>query len=300
MNMRQVTPRDPEWTDGLNALDPIDPPEVLFVEGRPLVPRKKCVAVVGTRRCTVTGFELAMEFGQALAEAGFVVVSGLAMGIDTAAHRGALEAGGHTIAVLGCGLDVAFPERNAILQKKIGARGTLVTEQSLGTPPLAHHFPARNRIIAGLSHAVVVVEGGFKSGALITARLALDANREVLAVPASPRNPVGRGPNHLIRLGEATPVTSPQEIFESLELEVAWREAPPTPGQPDLEAGELEVLHALGADSVSADQICRATGRPPGSVALTLSKLEIRGLARRTRIGRYEITRTGLNASLAT
>jgi DNA processing protein len=299
MNYRTINPGHNEWPDGLDQLAPIDAPEKLFVQGKSLMPRKKCLAVVGTRRCTTTGHELAYEFGRAFAEANFVVVSGLALGIDAAAHKGALEAGGHTVAVLGCGLDITFPERNAALQRQIAARGTLVTEKSLGTPPLAHHFPQRNRIIAGLSDAVLIVEGGFKSGALITARLALDANRHVLAVPGSPRNPVAIGPNHLIRAGEAAMAAKPKDVFDFLEEEVAWEQPYEPNTVPDLPGEELTVLHALCTDPASVDQICRTISRPAGSVALSLARLELRGFARRSRTGRYEITDAGVRVSLA-
>jgi DNA processing protein len=299
MTYRNVSSAEEEWPDGFEELGPVDRPTSLFVQGRPIQANSKCIAIVGTRRPTTTGREIAEEMGKAFAEAGFVVVSGLAMGIDAAAHRGALEAGGLTVAVLGCGLDVVFPERNAALQRQIGARGTLVTEYAHGMPPLARHFPARNRIIVGLSKAVVVIEGGFKSGALITARLALEAGRHVFAVPGSPRNPVAIGPNHLIRSSEAALVTSAKEVFDHLAEDVTWTQ-PYQPGVvADLAPDEIDVLHSLESVPASVDQIARAIDRSSGSVAMSLSKLELRGFARRTRTGRYEITDSGVRMSLS-
>lgn len=299
MAIRSVRPRDPEWPGLLSELDGADPVDRIFVAGRELSDPQKTVAVVGTRRPTVSGLEIARQMASALCEAGFCVVSGLALGIDAAAHQGALEAGGHTVAVLGCGMDILYPQRNLGLRRQIAARGTLVTEYPLGTPVFPSNFPARNRIIVGLSKAVIVVEGGLRSGAMITARLANDCGRTVFAVPGSPRNAVAIGPNELIRSG-ATLVTDPQQVFDDLAPSETWTQ-PYIPGAESigLEDPELLVLHALDAVPSSPDKIGAATGQRPGEVALALSKLELRGFARRTRAGQFEITDAGLRVSLA-
>lgn len=297
--IRVLTPTSEEWPNSLDELGPAEPVSELHVQGRPLPNPLKSIAIVGTRRPTVTGLELAREMAAAVAEAGFAVVSGLALGIDAAAHRGALEAGGHTVAVLGCGLDVRYLERNMSLRRQIAARGTLVSEYPQGTPARAEHFPARNRIIVGLSDAVIVVEGGFRSGALITARIGNEAGRKIFAIPGSPRNAVAIGPNELIRSG-ATLVTDVQQVFDDLAPGLTWDRPYRSGDRRVLTDIELRVLHSLDAVPVTAGRIGAATDMAPGEVALTLSKLELRGLARRTRTGQYEITKSGLEVSLDT
>jgi DNA processing protein len=295
---RVLLPLDPEWPSQVSDLGPAEPPTILHLKGRAIPDPDKCVAIVGTRRPTVTGLEIAKEMAVVLAQAGFSIISGLALGIDAAAHRGALEAGGHTVAVLGCGLDVPYPQRNLSLRKQIMARGTLVSEYPVGTPVWPSHFPARNRIIVGLSCAVIVVEGGLRSGALITARLANDAGRTVFAVPGSPRNAVAIGPNELIRAG-ATLATGPDHVFQELAPGITWTK-PFEPGdRVELGDEELKVLHLLDAVPVTVDELCASSGFLPGKIALTLSQLEIRGLARRTRTGQFEITEPGLRVSLS-
>lgn len=293
---RVLTPDSDEWHPHLKELGE-NPPSQLYVMGRPLPDPMKSIAIVGTRRPTISGLEIAKEMGIALAEAGFAVVSGLALGIDAAAHRGALEGGGHTVAVLGCGLDVPYLERNMSLRRQIAARGTLVSEYPPGTPPRAGQFPARNRIIVGLCEAVIVVEGGFRSGALITARIANEVGRRVFAVPGSPRNAVAVGPNRLIRSG-ATLVTGADHIFEELAPGVTWDRPYEVGDRRELSQKEIQMLHVLDAVPASSGKIGEAIGMPPGEVALTLSKLELRGLARRTRTGQFEITKTGLQVSM--
>ena len=303
MTDRILVPDDSEWPDGLWAVGPRGLPDRLFVRGRPLPRCGESVAVVGTRRPTTTGIELAEKFATALAEAGFVVVSGLAVGIDAAAHRAALEAGGHTAAVLGCGFHQRYPAPNVHLRKQIEARGTVVTEYEPEVEAQPYMFPRRNRIIVGLSKAVVVIEGGLKSGALITGQIAFDAGREVFAVPGSARNPVGLGPNHLIRKSMATLVTNPKQMFEELAPACIW-EDPYRPGDTiQLDPAEERVLHTLEGVPASIEEIGKAVSDPPmapGELMLILSKLELRGLARRTRTGRYEITEAGLRVSLET
>ncbi|HEY7875166.1 MAG TPA: DNA-processing protein DprA, partial [Actinomycetota bacterium] len=175
MTDRVITPADEEWPPQLDELGPARPPKQLFVRGRPLEAGRRTVAVVGARRPTAAGIEAAETLTRGLVEAGFAIVSGMAMGIDAAAHAAAIDAGGYTVAVLGCGLDVIYPARNRQLRARIESAGTLLTEYPEGTEPAAFHFPERNRIVAGLAAAVLFVEGGERSGGLITARAALDA-----------------------------------------------------------------------------------------------------------------------------
>lgn len=300
MSYRRIIPGHSEWPRGLTELGPGVMPQALYVEGRGLVPHERAIAIVGTRRPTVTGLQIAAEMATAFVEAGYVVVSGLALGIDAAAHRAALDAGGTTIAVLGCGIDVVYPIKNERLHRQIAARGTIVSELPPGSEPHARHFPARNRIIVGLSRGVVVVEGGYRSGALITARIALDANRDVCAVPGSPRNAVAVGPNRLIKDGNAALVTSAKEVFDVLAPTETWQEPFAPKDRVNLAEDEQRVLHCLESVPYSVDQIARACGMKPGVVALTLSKLELRGLAARTSSGRFEVTGPGLRVSLAT
>jgi DNA processing protein len=292
VNPRIIAPGSNEWRQGLDELGPHTPPQKLFLAGRNIDPEARTVAVVGTRRPTAAGIEASQMIAGGLAQAGFVVVSGLAIGVDAAAHRAALEANGHTIAVIGSGMDLNYPKSNLALRRRIDAEGTIVTEYPEGVPPLQHHFPLRNRIIVGLSEAVVVVEGSIKSGALISGRIALDANRYVFAVPGSIRNPYAAGPNELIRCQEATPITEVQHIFDELAPELVWGDDALPLGPVALDDNQARVLGVLDDSSVTADFIVSQTQMAQGLVLLALSKLEIRGLARRWN-GAYELTTAG-------
>ena len=291
---RCIRPGEDEWPETLNELGPLDPPEQLYVEGLPLDVDSRTVAVVGTRRPTSAGIEAAESITHGLVEAGFKIVSGMAMGIDTVAHRAALSAGGYTIAVLGTGLDVAYPRKNASLMKKIGAAGTLVTEYPEGTQPQPFRFPRRNRIVVGLARGVVVIEGGMKSGALITARIGIDANKFVWAVPGSIRNPMAVGPNELIRTGQGGLVTTFKHTCDDVAPGLVWEEGPG--GRPlsaeSLTEEERAILLALDDVPISPDRLSRITDLPQGRIALALSRLEVRGFANR-RGGGYEISDGG-------
>ncbi|MGH2755202.1 MAG: DNA-processing protein DprA [Actinomycetota bacterium] len=289
---RTIRPRDEEWPSRLSEIAPLDPPERLRVDGLPLPNDAPSIAVVGTRTPTGVGIEIATTLSRAFAEAGFTVVSGLAVGIDAVAHRAALEAGGHTVAVLGGGLNIVYPKANRDLRREIEERGAVVTEYDDDTAPTKFTFPRRNRIIAGLAQAVVVVEGAITSGALVTARLALDANRSVYAVPGSSRNPMAAGPNELIRTGRAALVTSPSHVFEDLAPSLVWEEANDQPSVADIGVTELTVLRALDDTASSTDRLGLLTGLKLGELAVTLSRLEVRSLARRT-YGGYELTTAG-------
>lgn len=231
-----------------------------------------CVAVVGARSCSAYGRAVARLLGRELAAAGAVVVSGMARGVDGEAHRGAIDAEGRTVAVLGCGVDRDYPAAHAELARRILANGgAIVSEYEPGVEPAPWRFPARNRVIAGLSRAVVVVEARERSGALITADFALDDGREVLAVPGEITSALSAGPNALLRLG-ATPVTCSADVLEAVGL---------TPATDDDGAALGEhataVLEALAAGAVGVDEIARATEIGPGAVAAALVELELAG-----------------------
>jgi DNA processing protein len=294
---RSIEPNDKEWPRGLSEIDPLGPPDRLRVEGLPLPNHAVSVAVVGTRTPTGVGKETAATFARAFAEAGFAVVSGLAVGIDAVAHRASLDAGGHTVAVLGGGLDIDYPKANRDLRHRIEQHGTVVTEYDDEVRPTRFTFPQRNRIIAGLSRAVVVVEGAITSGALVTARLALDANRLVFAIPGSVRNPMASGPNELIRTSRAAAATCPGHVFEELAPSLVWDDEPDHPTVTDLDETELTVLRALDDTPSSIDRLVLLTGLKPGEVAVTLSRLEVRSLVARN-YGGYELTSAGARSEI--
>lgn len=296
MSRRVLNQSSGEWPVGLTESCPDDLPEQLFVEGRPIPALDACIAIVGTRRPTVAGRDAARMFGRALAEAGFTIVSGLAIGIDAQAHLGALDAGGHTIAVLGCGLDVDYPKENAALRERIRSEGTLVTEYPADTAPQPFFFPARNRIVAGLSRATLVIEGGKRSGASITARLALEGNRTVFAVPGSIRNPFAACPNELIRVGEAIMVTNPQHVFDDVAPSLVWDgdRVIGSRDTPSLDDVEVRTLLALDDAPAGVDELRKALSLPAGKIALTLAKLEVRGWIRRAFTGAYQVSEGGI------
>ncbi|MDQ3985859.1 MAG: DNA-processing protein DprA [Actinomycetota bacterium] len=292
--VRRICPRDEEWPPELDELGPHGSPDCLYGEGLPLQTGSKTIAIIGTRRPTVAGLETAEQFAKSLAEAGFGIVSGMALGIDTAAHRAALRVGGYTIAVLGSGLDVDYPSRNKNLKRQIANQGTLITEYPLGTQPHQWNFPARNRIIAGLAAGVLVIEGNERSGALITARIAIDANRSVWAVPGSVRNPVASGPNELIRTGQAALVTEVGHILDELAPSLIWNDQPDSRSKiaAPIEEDDRAILALLDDAPVNPDRLCALSGLDQGKVSLALSRLEVRGFARK-RFGGYEISDAG-------
>lgn len=300
LDLRRIAPGHCEWPDRLSELGPHPSPKRLSVAGKTIDVAARAIAVVGSRRPTAAGIEAAEQIARGLAESNFVVVSGLAIGIDAVAHRAALDAGGHTIAVIGGGMDLNYPERNERLRYEIDDRGTVVSEYAEGEPPRRYHFPHRNRIIVGLCEAVVVVEGSIRSGALISARIGLDANRQVFAVPGSIRNPYATGPNQLIRLSQATAITCVDDIFEELAPDLVYKGAGAVPigAPPNLDETELDVLEVLDDAPVTCDFVAKQLAQPRGSVALALSKLEIRGMAIRQR-GAYLLTRTGASVRAA-
>jgi DNA processing protein len=251
-----------------------DPPSSLWLRGDapPALLADVAVAVVGARSCSGYGRSVARSLAGGVAEAGAVVVSGLARGIDGEAHRGALAVAGRTVAVLGCGIDRDYPAAHAELAHAIVAAGGLVvSEYEAGVEPAPWRFPARNRIIAGLAAATVVVEARERSGALITADFALEDGREVLAVPGEITSALSRGTNGLLRQG-ATPATGVADVLEAIRLQP--RAAPAA--EPD-DPACAAVLDALGAGAGTADELARATGLDAGRIATALTLLELAG-----------------------
>ncbi len=267
---------DPAYPTALRELP--DSPPVLFVKGTLEADDDWAVAIVGTRKPTVYGREVAHQLATELAQQGLTIVSGLARGIDAIAHRAALDAGGRTIAVLGCGVDRMYPEEHRRLAQEICAHGALVSDYPLGTPPEAANFPARNRIISGLSRGVLVVEAGTTSGALITADFAAQHGREVFAVPGSIFSPASQGTHRLLREG-ATLVTCVQDVLDALQLESvgeqrAARELIPAT------LTEAALLTYLSREPVHVDELARASGMPIEMVSSTLVLMELKGIAR--------------------
>jgi DNA processing protein len=249
-----------------------DPPPGLFLRGSGDVEllAEPAVAIVGARMCSSYGGQVARLLGRELAAAGLVVVSGLARGIDGEAHRGVLEAGGATIGVLGCGIDRDYPAAHAHLARGICGTGLVVSEYAPGVEPAPWRFPARNRIIAGLCDATVIVEARERSGALITADFALEAGREVFAVPGEITSTLSAGTNALLRLG-ATPLTTSADVLELFGLEPR--------GADNLDVGEhaAAVLEALAREPAAADQLGRVTGLDAAVLATALAELELAG-----------------------
>ena len=256
-------------------------PPILTVRGEAALASLPAVAVVGARNASAAAVKLARDFAAALAEAGLVVVSGLARGIDGAAHRGALSAGA-TIGVIASGIDIAYPPEHRDLQDEVAERGLLIAEQPPGTEPLARHFPSRNRIIAGLAAGTLVVEAAPKSGSLITARLAGEYGREVMAIPGSPLDSRSRGCNQLIRDG-AVLVQSADEVIELLSgftgaPRSIFREAAPVSAFEAGSGGEpADIAAMLTTAPVAVDELIRQSGDSAASVQMALLELEIAG-----------------------
>lgn len=276
-----LTPGDPAFPPLL--LQTADPPLLLYVQGDPARLAQASVAVVGSRNPTPQGSQNAKAFAAALSAQGFVIVSGLAIGIDAAAHEGALTAAAGTLAVVGTGLDRVYPARHRDLAHRIAAHGALVSEFAPGTPPLPENFPLRNRIIAGLSLGTLVVEAAVQSGSLITARLAVEANREVFAVPGSIHSPQSKGCHALLKQG-AKLVETAQDIVEELRgggpAQATLPLSPAVPTDP--------LLTALGHDPVTMDALIARTGWPAAELSARLMTLELDGQAARLPGGLYQ------------
>jgi len=272
------------------------PPPILYVIGDPGHLLTAQLAIVGSRNPTPGGRELAGEFAAFAAGAGLTVTSGLALGVDAAAHAGALEGGGPTVAVMATGPDRVYPKRHHELAGRIAGQGALVTEFAPGTPPLPDHFPRRNRIISGLSQGTLVVEAAPRSGSLITAGYAADQGREVMAVPGSVRSPLSRGCHALIRDG-ASLIEQPSDILATLDAPLALELEPGDGRAPEQTAetdGEYDLLlDALGFNPVTVDTLAARTGLTSQAVSSMLLMLELKGTIEALAGGRYARRRNG-------
>jgi DNA processing protein len=278
---RRLERGEPGWPGRLEHLDA--PPKALWLRGTLPADDIPCVAVVGARRATPGGLLTARDIGADLAAAGVTVLSGMARGIDAAAHRGALRSAGCTVAVLGCGIDICYPAEHLELRDQIARRGCVISEDGGTEPPLGWRFPRRNRLIAALAEAVVVVEATSRSGALSTARWAADLGREVLAVPGSIRSPSSSGPNRLIRDG-VRPFLGIGDVFDAAP---ALRRSLATPCPAEAEAAvELwasgdpllsRVLEQVGADPVHPDELAATLRVASTDLASALTMLQLRG-----------------------
>lgn len=274
---------DPAYPGALAAVP--DPPPVLWTLGQIDARNDRMVAIVGSRAASPYGLAVAERIASGLARAGVTVVSGMARGCDAAAHAGALAGGGRTVAVLGSGADVAYPAEHADLHRRIASHGAVVSEWAPGTPPLAHHFPLRNRIISGLCRATVVVEASERSGSLITAACALEQGRDVMAVPGPVVGERHRGSHALLRDG-ARLVGSAEDVLE----ELGWTMGPAGAGMP---GGRLDPVLSCLADGedTDLDSLAARSGLPPATLLSRLMELELAGLVRRVAGGRF--TRAG-------
>ena len=278
-----LTCRDSSYPARLKEI--YDYPPVIYYRGSLLPADEWCVAVVGTRRATVYGKQVTEELVTDLVRNKITVVSGLARGIDTIAHRNALDAGGRSLAVFACGLDIVYPAENRQLSGDIAENGALISEYPLGTRPRAEYFPRRNRILSGLSMGVLVTEAGDNSGAMITARMALEQNREVFAVPGSILSIASRGTNGLIQEG-AKLVSECTDILEELNLKTVARQMEMQELLPASDT-ETALLKELGAEPVHIDEVCQRSGLPVATVSGTLAMMELKGLVKQVGIMNY-------------
>ncbi len=267
-----------------------DYPPILYVKGSLLPEDEWCLAVVGTRRATIYGKQVTQEMVTDLARSKITIVSGLAKGIDTIAHRAALEAGGRTIAVLACGLDIVYPAENYNLARDIVEKGALISEYPLGAKPHAENFPRRNRILSGLSMGVLVTEADEDSGAMITARDALEQDREVFAVPGSILSPASRGTNRIIQAGEAKLVHKYTDILEELNLTTVTRQIEMSEILPETET-EIVLIKQLSAEPVHIDELCLKSGLPAATVSSALAMMELKGMIKQVGTMNYVLAR---------
>jgi DNA processing protein len=257
-----------------------DPPLMLYAIGQPALMTRSAVAVVGSRNASRQGLLHAEQFSEALSQAGQTIVSGMALGIDSAAHEGGLRGSGSTVAVIGTGIDLVYPSRNRMLAGRIAQQGCIVSEYALGTPPLADNFPRRNRLISGLAKAVLVVEAALRSGSLITARVAADQGRDVLAIPGSIHSPMSKGCHVLIKQG-AKLVESVEDILEELigiggraEVQTGAARAA---GSAAATADDEALLRHIGYDPITLDALALCSGQSTASLQSDLLILELNG-----------------------
>lgn len=280
-NNRIITLADAAYPQAL--LQTPDPPSLLYVKGRHGLLNHDALAIVGSRSATPQGCASAEAFAKALSDAGLTIVSGLAVGIDAAAHRGGLAGLSSSIAVVGTGLDIVYPARHRELAHQIAAGGAIVSEFPLGTPAHAANFPRRNRIISGLAHGCLVVEAAQQSGSLITARIANDLGREVFAIPGSIHSPLSKGCHQLIRQG-AKLVESAQDILEELKMQTAATISP----MPGASASDHPLLDHLGFDPCDIDCLCARSGLKSDVILAQLLQLEMDGRVAVLPGGRYQ------------
>ncbi|HTP00142.1 MAG TPA: DNA-processing protein DprA [Anaerolineales bacterium] len=282
-----ITCQDDTYPARLKEIE--QPPPLLYVRGELLPEDDFSVAIVGTRRITPYGRQVTEELAGFLASNGITVISGLARGVDAAAHTAALRAGGRTLAVLGSGVDRIYPPENRALADQMMARGAIVSDYPIGTAPEASNFPPRNRIISGLSLAVVVIEAGETSGALITAEFAAEQGREVFAVPGSILAPQSKGTNKLIQTG-ALPLLTPDDLLQALNLS---RVSEQKAARQLLPADEVErqLLSALGAEPLHVDDLRSQTGLPVEKVSAALVMMELKGMVRQVGAMHYVAVR---------
>ncbi len=278
-----VTLADDDYPAAL--LEIADPPPLLYLKGRRELLNHSAIAVVGSRNATPGGVQNAEAFSRALSDAGLTIVSGLALGIDAAAHRGGLAGASSTIAVVGTGLDLVYPARNKALAQEISTHGLIISEFSLGTPPIASNFPRRNRIISGLSRGVLVVEAALASGSLITARQAGEQGREVFAIPGSIHSPFSKGAHYLIKQG-AKLVDEANDIL--IELQWANSAATATTSVAAKKNNDDPLLTAMGFDAVTADELAIRTNTATHLLASQLMALELDGHIAQIAGGKYQ------------
>jgi DNA processing protein len=254
-------------------LEIADPPAVLYAHGRAELLQRPALAIVGSRNASAQGESNAEQFARSLSDAGLSIVSGLALGIDAAAHRGGLAGASSTVAVLGTGVDVVYPNRNAELAAEIAHRGLLVSEFALGTPAIAHNFPRRNRLISGLARGCLVVEAAIASGSLITARSAADQGRDVFAIPGSIHSPLAKGCHALIKSGAKLVESADDVLAELAGFQALARASTLAPAA----SNDTGLLAVMGHDPVDVDSLCERAGLSPEEVTAQLLRLELDG-----------------------
>jgi DNA processing protein len=285
-----LTLADPGYPAALAQIP--DPPPLLYLKGRPQLLATPMLAIVGSRNASLQGKANAEVFAHALSRAGLTIVSGLALGIDAAAHLGALDGGGATVAVIGTGADIVYPARNHALAHRIAEEGCIVSEYALGTPPLSHNFPRRNRIISGLSAGVLVIEAAAQSGSLITAQLAASQGRDVFAIPGSIHSALAKGCHKLIKEG-AKLVESAADVLEELRMSPLATATHATPAEfattsAAISAAGHALLAAMAHEPVGADALARLVEAEPGQLSLLLLELELCGQVERLPGGLFQ------------
>ncbi|MBI4180749.1 MAG: DNA-protecting protein DprA [Chloroflexi bacterium] len=285
--VKTITYHDHDYPSRLKEI--YDYPPIIYLRGSLLPEDEWCLSVVGTRRATAYGRQVTEEIVADLVRSKITIVSGLAKGIDSVAHQSALEAGGRSLAVFACGLDTVYPSENANLARRIMQQGAIISEYPLGTKPKPEHFPRRNRIMSGLSLGVLVVEAGDTSGAMITAHMALEQNREVFAIPGSILSPASLGTNHLIQEG-AKLVSDYTDILEELNLTVVAHQVEMKELIPPSDTESL-LLRQLGTEPTHIDAVCRSSGLPVATVSSTLAMLELKGLVKQVGAMNYTLAK---------